>query len=125
MWGRPLNEAKMDDDTSKKEGKNINYKTECPVYDPEIYNDYIQGNNLLEEKVKNFYPINLNAYSTQQTPTDINNQAKTKPSINKLNSQGGGLSAIGKNYGGFQPYYPSMDKNAMVFIKIILLGRKI
>jgi len=94
MWGRPTIEAKNDDDQSINEGKNINYKTECPIYDPsnilsqtaeiEIENNNLNTNNI-QSQVKSYYPLNLNTYN------DSNKKVK-----------------------GFHPYYPSMNKSSMV-----------
>jgi len=93
MWGRPTSEHKHDDDIVN-EGKNISYKTECPIYDPSSLqmnstNEDEASNNILSQ-VKNYYPLNLNNYKNNS-----NNINEPKPK-------------------GFHPYYPSMDKNAMV-----------
>ena len=95
MWGRPYTDNKNEEE-GHNEGRNISYKTECPIYDPSLLlNEDMAGigetnkiveSNVIQSQVKSFYPLNLNIY---------NNDSATK---------------------GFHPYYPSMDKNSMVRI---------
>ena len=103
MWGRPTLEKKDDDDITLNEGKNIAYKTECQIYDNSsmVYqsgqSDLERNNINLQSQVKNYYPLNLNSYSNQNVGNRVNN----------TNNQS-------VNTGKFHPYYPSMNKNAMV-----------
>jgi len=110
MWGRPLSEHKHDDDTIK-EGKNIAYKTEQPIYDPSnLINSCMTTedniNSTINSQIKSYYPIDLTSYNknANNNVNNINNVGNTS-NVNNIESKR-----------SFHPYYPSMDKNAMVLL---------